>query len=141
MTPALDELMTLRVAENTSKEFVDSLKPVTPINVNLLEALLIDHPDRDFVLALCSGLREGFKTGYTGPRKPYLSKNLKTAYLLPDVVDANLLDEFKKGHTIGPFTSPPFSKSSSLPFGSRAKEELVQMEKNLSFVLPKIFRY
>ena len=39
MTPALKELMTLRVAESTSKAFVDKLKPVTPINVNLLESL------------------------------------------------------------------------------------------------------
>ena len=70
MTPALHELMTLRVAENTSKDFVDRLQPVTPINVDLLESMLVDHPDRDFVVGLCSGLREGFKIGYQGPRQP-----------------------------------------------------------------------
>ena len=61
MTPALKELMTLRVAESTSKAFVDKLKPVTPMNVNLLESLLTDHPDREFVVGLCSGLRDGFE--------------------------------------------------------------------------------
>ena len=117
MTPALNELMTLRVTENTSKDFVDRLKPVTPINVNLLESMLIDHPDRDFVVGLCSGLREGFKIGYQGPRQPYVSKNLKTAYMLPDIVDSNLLDEVKLGHTIGPFTSPPFKNFQIYPLG------------------------
>jgi hypothetical protein len=48
------------------------------------------------------------------------SKNLKTAYLLPEIVDSNLLDKVKQGHTIGPFTSPPFQKISNLPFGSRS---------------------
>lgn len=117
MTPALKELMTLRVAENTSKAFVDKLKPVTPINVNLLESLLTDHPDREFVVGLCSGLRDGFKIGYHGPRQPYFSKNLKTAYLLPETVDSNLLDEVKQGHTIGPFTSPPFQNFQIYPLG------------------------
>ncbi len=117
MTPALNELMTLHVTENTSKDFVDRLKPVTPINVNLLESMLIDHPDRDFVVGLCSGLREGFKIGYQGPRQPYVSKNLKTAYMLPDTVDSNLLDEVKLGHTIGPFTSPPFKNFQIYPLG------------------------
>ncbi|CAB3997141.1 Hypothetical predicted protein [Paramuricea clavata] len=121
MTPALKELMTLRVAENTSKAFVDKLKPVTPINVNLLESLLTDHPDREFVFGLCSGLRDGFKIGYHGPRRPYFSKNLKTAYLLPETVDSNLLDEVKQGHTIGPFTSPPFQNFQIYPLGLVSK--------------------
>ena len=72
-TPALHEQMTLRVAESTSKHFVDRLKPATPVNVNLLESMPVDHPDRDFVVGLCSGLREGFKIGYQGPRQPYVS--------------------------------------------------------------------
>ena len=121
MTPALHELMTLRVAENASKDFVDGLKPVTPININLLECMLVDHPDREFVVGLCSGLREGFKIGYQGPCQPYVSKNLKTAYMLPEIVDGNLLEEVKQGRTIGPFTQPPFKnfqKFPNLPPGS-----------------------
>jgi hypothetical protein len=58
LKPALHELRTLCVAENTNKEFVGRLKPITPINVN--ESMLIDHPDLDFVVGLCSGLREDF---------------------------------------------------------------------------------
>ena len=96
--------MTLHVTENTSKDFLDRLKPVTPINVDLLESMLVDHPDHDFVVGLCSGLR-GFKIGYQGPR--CVSKNLKTACMLLEIVDGSLLEEVKQGHTIGPFTQPP----------------------------------
>ncbi|XP_028415501.1 uncharacterized protein LOC114538532 [Dendronephthya gigantea] len=117
LTPALRELMTLRVAENTSKEFVDRLKPVTPINVNLLESMLTNHPDREFVVALCSGLRAGFKIGYKGPRHPFVSPNLKTALMSPEIVDENLLNEVKQGHTVGPFTSPPFTNFQVYPLG------------------------
>lgn len=109
--------MTLRIAENASKDFVDRLKPVTPINVNLLEYLLTDHPDRAFVFGLCSGLREGFRIGYTGPRRPYVSKNLKTANLLPEIIEGNLLDEVKQGRTVGPFISPPFANFQVYPLG------------------------
>ena len=62
--------------------------------------MLVDHPDRDFVVGLCSGLREGVKIGYHGPRRPYVSKNLKTACMLPEIVDGNLLEEVKQGHIL-----------------------------------------
>ena len=106
-TMALNELMTLRNAENTSKGYVVSLKPSTPINVNLLASLLADYADRVFVDGLCFGLRDGFKIGYTEPPKPCASKNRKTAYLMSEIVDSTLLHEVKKGHTFGPFISPP----------------------------------
>ena len=55
----------------------------------MLASLLTDHADRVFVGGLCSGLRDGFKIGYNGSRQPYASKNFKTAYLMPEIVDAN----------------------------------------------------
>ena len=116
MMPALHKL-TLRMAENTSKDFVDRLKPVTPININLLECMLVDHPDREFDVGLCSGLREGFKIGYQAPHQPHVSKNLKTVYMLPEIVDGNLLEEVKPGHTIEPFTQPPFKNFQIYPLG------------------------
>ena len=71
--------------------------------------MLIDHPDRDFVVGLCSGLREDFNPISGAPVSIiYVSKNLGTANMLPEIVDGNLLEEVKQGHTVGPFTSPPF---------------------------------
>ena len=84
--------------------------------------MLVDHPDREFVDGLCSGLREGFKIGYQGPRQPYVKKNLKTAYMLPEIVDGNLLEEVKQGHTIGPFTQPPFKNFQIYPLSLVSKK-------------------
>ena len=36
---------------------------------------------------------------------------------MPETVDSNLLDEVKQGHTIGPFTSPPFQNFQIYPLG------------------------
>ena len=137
LNPALHELRTLCVAENPSKDFVDRLKPVTPINVNLLESMLIDHPDRDFVVGLCSGFGERFKIGYRGPRQPFVSKNLKTAHLLPEIVDGNLLDEVKQGHTIGPFTSPPFQNFQIYPLGLVPKKNSSKLRTIFHLSYPK----
>lgn len=81
---------------------------VTPVNIVNLYQALSNHPEREFVNKLCSELREGARIGYSGPRCPRFSNNLPTAYLNPDVVTANLADEVSKGHTMGPFPTPPF---------------------------------
>jgi hypothetical protein len=47
--------------------------------------MLIDHPERDFVVGLWHSVQVWV----------YVSKNLKTVYLLPEIVDGNLLDEVK----------------------------------------------
>ena len=36
---------------------------------------------------------------------------------MSEIVDANLLDEVKQGHTVAPFTSPPFDNFQILPLG------------------------
>ena len=51
-----------------------------------------------------------------GPGNRTLLKTL-TAYLMPEIVDANLLDEVKLGHTVGPFASPPFENFQIYPLG------------------------
>jgi hypothetical protein len=43
----------------------DLFKIVTPINVDLFETYLINHPNRAFVDSVCCGLREGFWPGAT----------------------------------------------------------------------------
>ena len=36
---------------------------------------------------------------------------------MPEIVDVNLLDEVKLGHTVGPFISPPFDNFQIYPVG------------------------
>lgn len=58
-------------------DFLTTLKPHTPVNVDFLESYLEGHPDPQFVNFLCSGLREGFHIGYSGPRTRSFNPNLR----------------------------------------------------------------
>ena len=98
-------------------DLLPSLKPQTPINVDLLESYLEGHPDKHFVATLCSGLREGFRIGYHGPRNQTSYPNLRSANLHPDILEQNLLTEVLNGHTVGPFCTPPFSNFRISPLG------------------------
>lgn len=98
-------------------EFLSSVKPVTPVNIDLLQDLLEDHPDKNFSSRLCSGLREGFTIGYKGPRSPKIAKNLRSALQHPLIIEENLLEEVELGRVVGPFESPPFTNLQVYPLG------------------------
>ena len=98
-----------------SEAFTGSLP--TPVNVNSLERVLVDHPDRLFVLHLCNILRYGADIGYRGPRVPRFSRNLPTALYQPHVVTANLMKEVALGRVAGPFPTPPFPNFQVSPIG------------------------
>ncbi len=89
----------------------------TPIQVDLLEKHLENHPDPFFVSKLCRELREGARIGYNGPRVARNSKNLTTAFSKPEIVSANLEKEVKLGCTAGPFTKPPLPNFQVSPIG------------------------
>jgi hypothetical protein len=57
--PPLSELAN-PIVSKTISENPSLFKIVTPINVDRFEELLFDHPNREFVNSVCSGLREGF---------------------------------------------------------------------------------
>jgi len=90
----------------------------TPINVEILENFLLDHPIRDFVLRLCSKVhRYGADIGYTGPRVPRFSRHLPTALAQPGIVTQNLATEIALGRVAGPFSQPPFPNFQVSPIG------------------------
>ena len=85
-----------------------NLHPVsTPINVDILERELSHHLDPNFAHDLISALRYGAHVGYTGPRKPRVSRNLVSAIQHPEVVSSNLNKEIQLGRVAGPFDSSP----------------------------------
>ena len=88
----------------------------TPINVNSLEMVLVDHPDRLFVSRLCNSLKYGADIGYKGARVPRFSWNLPTVLAQPDLVTANLMKEVALGRVAGPFPTTPPPPPSSLIF-------------------------
>ena len=90
---------------------------VAPVNVFNLQCALHSHPNRVFVNKLRLELREGARIGYTGPRQFRFSRNLPTASLNPEGVTSNLAEEVAKGHTAGPFPSPPFENFQVSPIG------------------------
>ena len=89
----------------------------TPINIDLLEQNLSNHPDKPFVIKLCTDLRQGAKVGYQGPRTARFSRNLPTASALPEKIQENLDKEVKLGRTTGPFTEPPLRNFQVSPIG------------------------
>ena len=64
-----------------SEAFTGSLP--TPINVNNLERVLIDHPDHLFVLSLCNSLWYGADIGYKGARVPSFFPKLTNSISRP----------------------------------------------------------
>ena len=94
------------------------LPPVSaPINVDILERELSHHPDPNFVDDLISALRYGAQDGYTGPRKPRVSRNLISAIQHPEVVSSNLTKEIQLGRVAGPFDSSPIPDLQCHPVG------------------------
>ena len=79
---------------------------------------LINHPDRDFVHYLLSGLRDGFHTGICSSfLESYECKNLLTASKDPDTVSNIIKEEVEKGYLLGPFQEPPFDSYRTSPVG------------------------
>jgi hypothetical protein len=90
----------------------------TPINVDVLEHELRDHPNKYFVQQLVHGLREGFDTGIQQlPTTSYMCTNLQSALKQPDVVTQLLDKELQRGYVIGPFATPPFKVFRISPLG------------------------
>ena len=98
-------------------DFLSTLKPRTPVNVELLESYLEGHPGSHFVTSIFSGLQEGFRIGYSGPRTHSFHPNLRSANLHPDILEQNLLTEVLNVHTAGPFPFPPLTHFCISPLG------------------------
>ena len=91
---------------------------MTPIHIDRLEMELAGHPDRNFVVNLINGLREGFYTGISEPPTITLEcPNNMSANRHPEVVTKLIDEEVKKGFLVGPFETPPFSTYRVSPLG------------------------
>ncbi|MCV6574815.1 MAG: hypothetical protein OIF58_03680, partial [Cohaesibacter sp.] len=116
MTP-LQNLKAMVIKSHQAADVLQSLKPQTPINIPLLNELLVNHPDQKFVCNLTVGLSQGFRVGYRGGRFPRIAKNLPSANQHPSLIEGNLLHEVQLGRMAGPFESPPFKNFQIHPLG------------------------
>ena len=69
------------------------------------------------------GLRNGFDIGFTGSFTPTLPKNLKSADQNKILVQEAIDKEVTRGHTAGPFPTPPFPQTHCSPIGSAPKKD------------------
>ena len=94
----------------------------TPINIQFLETCLQSHPDRELVHYLVNGFRHGFDIGFRGPMTLGRSHNLLSARSNSLAVMTAINKELSRGHTSGPFASPPMNLHFS-PLGAVRKKD------------------
>ena len=77
--PSQSQLAALAIPPEVVPKYLSKLSPSTPINIPQLSSYLHDHPDRAHVDNLLTGLTQGFKMGFQGPRTPKEYSNLLSA--------------------------------------------------------------
>ena len=77
-------------------------KHTTPIKVDRLRTLLVDHPDHQFTEYIFHGLERGFSVGYTPPLQNTSCPNLPSASQHPEFVSTSLQEACWRGETAGP---------------------------------------
>ena len=95
----------------------------TPIRVPALAQLLAHHPDPDLVRFLIDGFSFGFSLGVHGTISLGCTPNLRSARDNPDAVSAAIVKEITRGHTHGPFPTPPFTHFHASPIGIVDKKD------------------
>ena len=97
-------------------------RAASPLNIGEWRRALQQHPDPTWVQHLTQGLQDGFRIGYTGPRRFRLSRNLSSALEQPKVISDYLHAECAMGRTLGPFTTPPLPYLQCSPLGAIPKK-------------------
>jgi hypothetical protein len=84
----------------------------------LLEYELCNHPDKNVVSYICTGLRHGFDTLVQSEKvQTKECKNNLSARVQETVVSELIDKELQKGFIYGPFTQPPFDNYHISPIG------------------------
>ena len=106
--PNQSQLAALAIPPEAVPNYLSKLSP---------SSYLHDHPDRAHVDNLLTGLTQGFRIGFQGPRAPQEYSNLLSARDNPSIINKNILKEVQLSHTAGPFISPPFPNFQVYPIG------------------------
>ena len=97
----------------------------TPIFVDRLSLCLAEFPDQDLANYILNGFTQGFDIGFRGD---FINRNTRprnnlSARRCSDLVRAAIERELDRGHTVGPFVSPPFVETHCSPIGSAPKPD------------------
>ena len=93
----------------------------SPIRVALLFSLLSSFPNQEIVHSVCLGLHFGFDIGFSGEACNSRPPNLRSAIKFFRSVSAQVAAEVSRGHTLGPFSCPPFINFHCSPLGAVPK--------------------
>ena len=66
--PSQNQITALAIPHEVAPDYLSKLTPSTPINIPQLSSYLHDHPDRVRVDNLITGLTQGLRIGFQGPR-------------------------------------------------------------------------
>ena len=93
------------------------------VRVEVMAALLVDHPSQSLVAFVLSGLRRGFSIGFVGPVTPGREAPNHSAVIRRSLVTAAVIRELRAGFLAGPFVRPPFPEFHCSPVGAADKPD------------------
>ena len=93
------------------------------VNISRLKDLLKNHPDQRLVNSIITGFEVGFNIGYKGPLIDTFPSNNKSAFVHKQGVTDAIRKEIARGHTAGPFATPPFPINHISPLGAVPKPD------------------
>ena len=96
---------------------------VTPVNINNLQYALSLYPNIETVSYLINGFTYGFDIGYVGPSIPSHPRNLLSSLQHPLEIEQAICKELSRGHTSGPFNTPPWPYLHCSPLGCTIKPD------------------
>ena len=93
------------------------------INLSLYIDFLKDHPDPQTVEFLVSGFTFGFRVGFIAGITPGRKMPLSSSKDVSNDISTAILKELNRGHTKGPFVTPPFEVFHLSPLGGVPKPD------------------
>ena len=95
----------------------------SPVNVFRLAEALRGHTDRNLVNYLLQGFSSGFDIGFRGTVGHDFVRNLQSATSHSCEVSTAIRKELSRGHTSGPFATPPIPDLHCSPLGAVPKKD------------------
>lgn len=91
---------------------------VTPLRWEMWWQWLRLHPDRRFCTYICEGIRSGFRIGFDrSTRLRCCTRNMSSATIHREVIDANFSQECAQGRLLGPFSPDTINPVHISPIG------------------------
>ena len=100
---------------------VNQVTPVTPVKIDQFAKWIQGYEFENYLL---TGLQEGFRIGYEGPRSFRDCTNLKSCREHPRVILDKTAKEQALGRIQGPFDRPPFPNIQCSPIGVVPKKKV-----------------